>query len=34
MNLYNIAESLILEVASRGDIMDGMQQKKDYGTLL
>ena len=28
MNLYNIAESLILEVASRGDIMDGMQQKR------
>jgi hypothetical protein len=28
MTLYTIAESLILEVASRGDIMDGMQQKR------
>jgi len=28
MTLYNIAESLILEVASRGDILDGMHQKR------
>ena len=28
MNLYNIAESLILEVASRSDILDGMHQKR------
>ena len=28
MKLYNIAENLILEVASRGDIMDGMQQRR------
>ena len=28
MNLYNIAESLILEVASRSDIMDGMRQRR------
>ena len=28
MNLYNIAQSLILEVASRNDIMGGMVQKR------
>jgi len=28
MKLYNIVESLILEVASRGDIMGGMQQRR------
>ena len=28
MTLYNIAESLILEVASRSDILDGMHQKR------
>ena len=28
MKLYNLAESLILEIASRGDIMDGMAQKR------
>lgn len=28
MNLYNLAESLILEVANRSDIMDIMQQRR------
>ena len=28
MTLYNIAKSLILEVASRGDIMDIMQKRR------
>ena len=28
MTLYNIAESLILEVAGRSDIMDGMHQRR------
>jgi len=28
MNLYNIAQSLILEVASRNDIMGGMLQRR------
>jgi hypothetical protein len=28
MTLYNIAQSLILEVANRNDIMDGMVQKR------
>ena len=32
MTLYNIAQSLILEVASRNDIMDGMTSKKNHGT--
>ena len=28
MNLYNIAQSLILEVAGRNDILDGMHQRR------
>ena len=28
MKLYNLAESLILEIASRSDIMDGMTQRR------
>tara|TARA_R110000824_G_scaffold104840_1_gene248566 strand:- start:606 stop:980 length:375 start_codon:yes stop_codon:yes gene_type:complete len=28
MNLYNIAQGLILEVASRNDILDGMHQRR------
>lgn len=28
MKLYNLAESLILEIASKSDIMDGMTQRR------
>ena len=28
MKLYNLAESLILEIASKSDIMDGMAQRR------
>ena len=28
MKLYNLVESLILEVASRSDIMDGMSKRR------